>query len=116
MEKRRREQKAELMREAEEIIDRLLDWGEETGEPNMSQIEEIVLELRERLSERMAEAVVRGQEKVRPVPGPSCPGCEKEMRYKGMQHKTISSWVGEVEMDRGYYYCDHCGRGLFPPG
>jgi hypothetical protein len=110
------EQKAELMKQAETIIDELLDWQAETDRPNFEQIEGKVLELRERLSQEMARVTVAGQDQVRPVPGPLCPGCEKEMRYKGMKENRVSSWVGEVSYQRGYYYCDECEQGLFPPG
>ena len=74
------------------------------------------LELRQKLSEEMARVTVEGQEAVRPVPGPPCPDCQREMRYKGMKENTVSSWVGEVTFERGYFYCDHCRSGLFPPG
>lgn len=67
--------------------------GEETAEPNLGQIEGIVMKLRQELSEKMVEGVASNQEAVRPVPGPGCQGCGKEMRY-----------------------CHHCERGLFPPG
>jgi len=99
--------KAELMKKAEAVIDELLDWHEETDRPNLTQVEGKVLELRQRLSEEMA---------VRPVPGPRCAGCGVEMRYKGMKDKTVLSWVGELKLERGYYYCDQCRTGLFPPG
>jgi len=114
--KKRTEIKVGLMKEAERVIDELLDWSEETAEPNLSQIEGLVLILRQDLSEKMAQGVAEGQETVRPVPGPKCEGCGEEMRYKGMLAKTVSSWVGEVKLERGYYYCDPCKSGLFPPG
>ena len=116
MNKSRAEMKAELMKQAEAIIDELLEWQAETERPNFNQVEEKVLELRKKLSEKMAQVTVEGQEAVRPVPGPACPGCQREMRYKGMKDNTVSSWVGEVTFRRGYYYCDPCQRGLFPPG
>jgi hypothetical protein len=94
----------------------LLDWSAETAEPSLGQIEEVVLKLRQELSEKMAAGVVSGQEAVRPVPGPQCEGCGEEMSYKGTFPKQVSSWVGEVKLERGYYYCGPCQRGLFPPG
>jgi hypothetical protein len=108
--------KAELMKKAEAVIDELLDWEEQTERPNLRQVEGKVLELRQRLSEEMAATVIENQEAVRPVPGPSCAGCGVEMRYKGMKEKRVLSWVGEVKLERGYYYCDQCRTGLFPPG
>jgi len=116
MRNKREEKKAKLMKEAERIIDELLEWDEQTNKPKLSQIEEIALRLRQQFSEKMTETIVAGQEAIRPVPGPLCTGCQKEMRYKGMFSKTITSWVGEVTMGRGYFYCDDCKSGLFPPG
>ncbi len=116
MAKSREEMKAELMKEAEAVIDELLDWHLETDKPNLRQVEGKVLELRQRLSEQMSETVIENQEAVRPVPGPVCAGCGVEMRYKGMKENTVSSWVGELKLARGYYYCEQCRTGLFPPG
>ena len=114
--KERSEAKGELMKEAERIINELLSWEEETEKPNLSQIEEVVLALREGLSKKMAERVIAGQEAVRPGPGPRCEGCGVEMRYKGQKSKRVKSWVGELALERGYYYCEGCGAGIFPPG
>jgi hypothetical protein len=116
MAKSREEMKAELMKEAEVVIDELLDWHCETDKPNLAQVEGKVLELRQRLSEQMGETVIANQAAVRPVPGPMCAGCGCEMRYKGMKENRVQSWVGELKLERGYYYCDQCRAGLFPPG
>ena len=107
---------AELMKKAEAVIDELLDWHQETDQPNLTHVAGQVLELRQRLSEQMAATVIEQQAAVRPVPGPSCAGCGVEMRYKGMKENTVLSWVGELQLERGYYYCDQCRTGLFPPG
>jgi hypothetical protein len=116
MPKSREKMKVELMKEAEAVIDELLDWHQETEEPNLSQVEGKVLELRQRLSEQMGQVVIENQEAVRPVPGPRCGGCGQEMRYKGLKENIVSSWVGELTLERGYYYCEKCRRGFFPPG
>jgi len=36
------------------------------------------------------------------VPGPVCAKCKKEMHYKGMKRKEITSLLGEIELKRGY--------------
>jgi hypothetical protein len=71
------EMKAELMKEAERIIDELMAWQAETEQPNFSQIEEKVLDLRRQLSEKMTAVTLSGQATVRPVPGPNCPECRQ---------------------------------------
>jgi hypothetical protein len=107
--------KSELMTEAEGIIDELVAWTAETPAPNLTQIEDIVLKLRQRLSERMALAVIEAQASIRPVPGPSCPTCGREMHYKDRKANTVESRVGQLPLVRGYYYCEACKSGLFPP-
>jgi hypothetical protein len=107
--------KAELMAQAEEVIDELLEWHEGAEAPTFSEIEDAILKLRKRLGERMAEAVIEDQEAVRPVPGPACPGCGEEMHYKGMKGVTVEGRIGRVDVLRAYYYCDRCRCGLFPP-
>jgi hypothetical protein len=116
MNKSRADLKAKLMAEAERAIDELLDWHVSTARPNLEQVEEKVLRLRQRLSEQMSQTVIEAQAAVRPVPGPECEQCGAEMRYKGQKGLQVSSWVGELQLDRGYYYCEACRIGLFPPG
>jgi uncharacterized protein with PIN domain len=112
----RTELKADLRVQADLMIDELLDWNEQTGEPTLTQIEEVVLQLRKRLGEQMAQAVIQSQEAQRPVPGPACPECQCEMHYKGQRRHTVESRVGSLTVERGYYYCETCGRSVFPPG
>jgi NADH pyrophosphatase NudC (nudix superfamily) len=107
--------KGELMAAAEASIEKLLRWSEKQAKPNLGEIEQIVLEIRQTLSQKMAEAVIEQQVEVQAVPGPACPGCGQEMRYKDKHRKQVTSLVGELKLERGYYYCDHCKRGLFPP-
>jgi hypothetical protein len=108
--------KAVMMKAAEETVEQLLDWHEATAAPDLTQIETEVLRLRQGLSEKLSEAVLANQAAGRPVPGPVCAGCGQEMRYKGQYGKRVSSWVGELKLERGYYYCEGCRSGLFPPG
>ena len=111
----REERKARLMKAAEEVIDELLDWSETTAEFNLSQIEALVGRLRKTLGEQMALEVINAQGARQPVPGPGCPECGQEMRYKGPKEVTVESWVGDLRIERGYYHCPDCKVGLFPP-
>ena len=116
MKRTREEKKAELMGEAEGVIDELLDWDEGATAPTLTEIEEVILKLRGQMGQRMAKEVLEGQEAKELVPGPACPSCQREMRYRGQKERGVESRLGMVEMDRGYYYCDPCERGFFPPG
>jgi hypothetical protein len=115
MKKTRKELEAELEEQSKQVIRELLDWNETHEKPDLTQIEDIVLKLRERLSKAMVESVVESQEAVQPVEM-RCPKCGGVMRYKGRKEKVVESRVGEVELERGHYYCEKCKAGIFPPG
>ena len=112
----RERRKVRLMEQAESLIDELLDWNDSTAEPNLAQIEDVVLELRKRFSEEMAREVIEAQETKQPAVAPYCPKCGKAMTYKGQKLARPQTWVGEVGIERGYYHCAACKEGLFPPG
>jgi len=112
----REQRKARLIKEAESVVNELLDWSDNTPEPNLSQIEHVVLELRKRFSEAMVREVIGAQEAKQAAIGPPCPKCGQEMRYKGQKKVTPQTWVGDVEIERGYYHCGTCKVGFFPSG
>lgn len=116
MKKSQKELKAQFIAEAEEIFDELMEWDENTPEVTMTQIEEIVLKMRKKLGERMAQSVVERQENKQPAAIPKCPQCGKEMQDKGQKGNRLESMAGRVEMERNYYYCPTCQEGDFPPG
>ena len=116
MKRTREDKRAALEAKAKELIDELMKWSDETEKPTLTQMEEEIMRLRQKLSESMLEAVIEKQEKQRPVPGPRCPKCWAEMDYKGEKTRRVTSRVGEVEVERGYYHCSQCKESIFPPG
>jgi hypothetical protein len=116
MKRSRAELKAEMMAQAELMVDELLDWNDQTCQPTLTQIEDVILKLRKQLSEQMTGTVIAAQEAVRPTPGPKCAKCGCEMHDKGMKQNTVESRAGVLNLERGYYYCETCQAGLFPPG
>jgi hypothetical protein len=112
----RAQKEAKLSQAVAEAIQELLDWDEGNPRPNLTQIEEAVLALRERLGQAMAEVVLAGQEAQQPVAVPTCLHCGQPLLYKGRKRKAVESRLGGLETERGYYYCARCESGLFPPG
>jgi hypothetical protein len=111
----RAEKKAALMHRAEALIEELLDWTEQTAHPNLTQIEDIALELRQQFGHALSETALASQENVAPVKLPACPDCGKPMRPKGTKDKTVLARVGELKLERSHFYCPQCEQGLFPP-
>jgi hypothetical protein len=116
MKEMRQSRKVRLMKKAERLIEEALDWEEKTDKPNLTQIEDIVLRLRQELGQEMAQSLLEAQEAKQPVPGPTCPKCGQEMRYKGQKEINPQSLVGQLEIERGYYHCPKCKESVFPPG
>lgn len=116
MKKKQEQLKSKFLTEAEAIFDELMAWEENTTEPDLSQIEEIVVKLRKRLEKDLAMAVIERQEKREPTERPKCVKCGVKMENKGKKHNRVESLVGELELERGYYYCPKCKQGHFPPG
>ncbi len=115
--KRTREQiKAELMKKAEQEIDRLLDWEEQADKPTLTQLENQVLATRKALSEGMLEGVLAGQETRQPAEPVGCPKCGQLAENKGLRTKEVETRAGTLRMRRAYYYCPHCQAGFFPLG
>ena len=116
MKKSREQLKAAYLQEAEALFDELMEWDEETQEPDLTQIEEKILELRKRFGERLAQQVIMRQEERQPSAKVICPRCGGEMDPKGLKGNRIETRIGNLEIARGYYYCPHCQQGFFPPG
>ena len=116
MKTNRKQLKAEFLAEAEELFDQLMEWDENTSKPDLTQIEEVVLQLRQRLGEQMAQAVIARQESRQPAERLSCAQCGGELEPKGQKGNQVESRLGDLRVERSYYYCPGCGQGFFPSG
>jgi len=43
-----------------------------------------------------------------------CPGCDKRLKAKRMDHKTVSTLQGKISVERPYFYCRDCNIGYHP--
>jgi transposase len=111
---RQAERRAAMDDIAAEIMDEVTAWSEAHPGATWDELEKEVLKARQRFGERLMQRLVEEREEVHPVPGPRCPQCGQEMRYKGEKQRHIASSLGETQLKRGYYYCSKCKTGVFP--
>jgi len=112
----RAQKEAKLRKVTEELIQQMLEWEDENKAPNLTQMEDEVLMLRQRFGQELVAVMVGGQEAEQPVENPKCEKCGAEMRTKGDKERSIESRLGGLTIERGYYYCACCKSGFFPPG
>ena len=112
----REQQRAALLAQAQALIEEFLDWEEQAERPNLTQIEDVALDLRGRFGQELAATAIADQDAKQPVAAPPCPSCGAALRYKGQKELDAESRLGRLEFARGYYYCARCHSGLCPPG
>lgn len=116
MKKTRAQLKAEMVEEFEREVDEVLAWQEEHPKFRLIELEEYLLKVGQKITSGLAKRVVEQKDSKQPVEAPECETCGQRMRYKGQKRKRVISQVGEVEIERGHYWCRKCGSGVFPPG
>lgn len=107
--------KVRLLAKFEQQLDEVLARLDEDAALDLDEIEEIALKTGAEVGRELTQALAQTQSRA-PINSPICPQCQQEMRYKGQKSKIIRSLSGEIEIKRPYYWCNRCGKGLFPPG
>lgn len=105
----------QFMAKAESIFETALEQGVKE-KLTLSQMEELVGQLKFELTSLLVESLIEVQAKHMAGPGPDCCQCGREMRSKGEKPRQLMTSQGEIEFKRPYYHCDRCRQGLFPPG
>jgi uncharacterized protein with PIN domain len=112
----REELKRELMAKAESVIDELLAKRKDPREATLSDIERAVLVAGQRLEQELTASLVKESAAQVEEEWPRCPECGGRMKAKGKRTKRLVTEKGQVRLERAYYYCAVCRRGIFPPG
>jgi uncharacterized protein with PIN domain len=103
---------------AKHLVDRIygakgLPWG-----TKLSELEDVVLAVRNALSEKMlAQALQRQAETAedRPEPFQRCSGCDGPVRPKPEpEPRNVQTRAGEAEWDEPHTYCPKCRQSFFP--
>jgi len=108
----RKEIKARLLKEYEDLIDQMLEEKPANDEIMLEDIEQAAIEVGERAKQQIAQ--ILSEEGARNKP--ECPKCGKQVPIKDYRDKQVIMEAGEVTLRRAYHYCKQCQTGFFPPG
>jgi len=102
---------------AKNLVDKLYGpkgpaWG-----TKLTEIEDVLLEVRELLTEKMLDLTLAHQAAaLSELPGPSCtcPGCQAPLPCPDTNPRILKTRAGEAEWAEPQGYCDRCRRAFFP--
>lgn len=103
---------------AKSLVDRIygpqgLPWG-----TSLTELEDVVLAVRQALSEKMlAQALERQAQtaEARPEPYQKCPGCQGPVEAEPEpEPRDVQTRAGKAAWDEPHTYCRKCRRAFFP--
>jgi RNase P subunit RPR2 len=103
----------------EQAFGRVAQWRVAHPQATLAQIEHAVDEQLHRLRARMIEqsAQVSAAAGNEASQGLACEQCGKPLQARGRAKRRWQTQGGQqVEVERTYVSCPHCGGGFFPPG
>jgi hypothetical protein len=110
------ELKAHLMAQAEAMIDKMLARKPKVEDITLSDIEQLAIGGGQEFREAVLKSLAGESSQSERGEAERCPECGQAMHYKGKRGKDVVTEAGEIHVERDYYYCHHCRRGVFPPG
>jgi YgiT-type zinc finger domain-containing protein len=106
----REELAKQLIAKAEEAIHKMLDDLPDKSALKMADMGKLIGDMGH---ERMQEVAQSQQVELSQV---MCEACQVQMHKRGKRKKRVVTRRGEIQLERQYYVCPQCGRGVFPPG
>ena len=102
---------------AKNLVDRL--YGPE-GPPwgtTLTDIEDLLLQVREVFTEQMLDSAIARQAQAlldQPEAACTCPGCQQALDCGDANPRLVQTRVGETEWSEPEGYCPRCRRAFFP--
>jgi hypothetical protein len=87
-------------------------WG-----TSLTQIEDLLLEVRDRLAREMIDAALARQAQTHPDSPPDyhrCPSCQRPLPSEPSHPRLTQTRLGEAAWKEPQAYCDRCRRAFFP--
>jgi uncharacterized protein YbaR (Trm112 family) len=100
---------------AKNLVDKLYGpdgppWG-----TRLTEIEDLLLAVREVLTEKMLDDALARQATAQAPPAVlTCPGCQQPLACDDTNERVLDTRAGEAEWAEPEGYCRHCRRSFFP--
>jgi hypothetical protein len=108
---------------ADEVGRELVGWREAHPRATLTEIEDAVLDVTERLQGRLLKDLAEASAAANPgvvvaAEQARCPECGGTLEPSGHAERTVQVQRQRrpLRLRRGYAVCSACGVGLFPPG
>jgi hypothetical protein len=83
--------------------------------PTLAQVTETIWTLRQELTGSLTQTIVAhahlGEHTRKQA---NCPKCARFLKARSPVQRTVETLVGPVELERPYFYCRACCRGVYP--
>jgi len=102
---------------AKNLVDKLYGPNGPAWGTKLTEIEDLLLAIREVLTEKMlADALTRqaAAQAKSPDAARSCPGCQQPLACPDTNERILDTRAGEAEWAEPEGYCDRCRRSFFP--
>lgn len=112
------QQRQALRQQLHERFDRWLDALEPQlpePQPTLAQVRETIWTLRQSLTAGVAQTIVEQTHQAgREQKSLRCATCERLVKARPSVSRTARTLVGDVEIERPYFYCHSCHLGTYP--
>jgi uncharacterized protein UPF0236 len=112
------QQRQVLRQQLHAHFDRWLDEIEAElpgSEPTFAQVSETIWRLRQKLTAGVAQTIVEHtHEAEQRRESLRCATCERLLRARPAVPRTAQTMIGDIEVQRPYFYCHYCHRGRYP--
>ena len=101
---------------AKNLVDKLYGPDGPAWGTKLTEIEDLLLAVREALTEKMlGDALARQAAAQAKAPAArNCPGCQRPLACDGTQQRVLDTRAGAAEWAEPEGYCDRCRRSFFP--
>ena len=102
---------------AKNLVDRLYGPAGPPWGTTLTDIEDLLLQVREVLTEQMLDSAIARQAQAlphQPEAARTCPGCQQALDCGDANPRLVQTRVGEAEWSEPEGYCPRCRRAFFP--